>query len=207
MACACIMACATVLVIRECIAVLVDGLAHGEEGDPSFAAVGVGGEGYPKVPQRERVCLNDRGKKRRKSARSEGGRCAIRHHRSLCAREASAVVILQATEGCLTGDAGVGRFVDRGLVPAEGHMKSLSLLNCRFLSTNSPSFPPHLGPILAEDHWNDVLSNLGAIVWPTIAFYVPTVWWLDAAGGIGISLYILYSWYMITIEQVGWVTP
>lgn len=28
---------------------------------------------------------------------------------------------------------------------------------------------------LAEDHWNDVLSNLAGIIGPTIAFYVPKV--------------------------------
>ena len=37
---------------------------------------------------------------------------------------------------------------------------------------------------------------------PTIAFYVPSAWWVDPAAAIVISLYILYSWYQISMEQV-----
>ena len=37
---------------------------------------------------------------------------------------------------------------------------------------------------LAEDHLNDVFSNIAAIVTAAIAANVPKVWWLDPAGEI-----------------------
>ena len=43
-------------------------------------------------------------------------------------------------------------------------------LYCRRLKDRSPAMLA-----LAEDHWNDVLSNLAGIIGPTIAFYVPKV--------------------------------
>ena len=43
-------------------------------------------------------------------------------------------------------------------------------LYCRRLRDHSPAMLA-----LAEDHWNDVLSNLAGIITPTIAFYAPKV--------------------------------
>lgn len=70
-------------------------------------------------------------------------------------------------------------------------------LYCRRLSHLSPAMLA-----LTEDHWNDVVMNIAAIVFPVIAFYEPKVWWLDPAGGILISCYILWRWYEISLEQV-----
>jgi cation diffusion facilitator family transporter len=55
---------------------------------------------------------------------------------------------------------------------------------------------------LAEDHFNDVLSNSAAIVTLGIAVNVATAWWVDAAGGIAISLVIIWRWVAIGFEQV-----
>jgi divalent metal cation (Fe/Co/Zn/Cd) transporter len=54
---------------------------------------------------------------------------------------------------------------------------------------------------LAEDHFNDVISNSAAIVTVTIAYYT-TAWWVDPVGAIGISLVIIYRWIFIIQEQV-----
>jgi divalent metal cation (Fe/Co/Zn/Cd) transporter len=55
---------------------------------------------------------------------------------------------------------------------------------------------------ITEDHWNDIVMNVAALIFPIIAFYVPKVWWIDPAGGILISCYILWRWYEISLEQV-----
>lgn len=55
---------------------------------------------------------------------------------------------------------------------------------------------------LAEDHLNDIMSNLVAIFGVAIASQVPKVWYLDPAGAIAISLYIIYSWIRISKGQV-----
>lgn len=55
---------------------------------------------------------------------------------------------------------------------------------------------------LAEDHLNDIMSNLGAIFGVAIASQVPKIWYLDPAGAIAISLYIIYSWIRISKGQV-----
>ena len=55
---------------------------------------------------------------------------------------------------------------------------------------------------LAEDHFNDVLSNSAAIATLLIATYVSGAWWVDALGGIVISLVIIVRWVYIGFEQV-----
>lgn len=55
---------------------------------------------------------------------------------------------------------------------------------------------------LAEDHMNDVLSNVVALVTAGIANKWTSVWWLDPVSGILISLFILWRWSHLTSEQV-----
>jgi divalent metal cation (Fe/Co/Zn/Cd) transporter len=54
---------------------------------------------------------------------------------------------------------------------------------------------------LAEDHFNDVLSNGAAIITASIAFNT-IAWWVDPVGAILISLVIIYRWGEIIHEQV-----
>eukprot|EP01032_Pedospumella_encystans_P012246 gene12246-14181_t len=54
---------------------------------------------------------------------------------------------------------------------------------------------------LAEDHFNDVLSNTAALITASIAFHTP-YWWMDPLGAILISLVIIYRWVDIINEQV-----
>jgi len=50
---------------------------------------------------------------------------------------------------------------------------------------------------LAEDHMNDVCSNIVAVVCGSIASYFRVVAWLDPVGGIGIAIYIIARWIVI----------
>ncbi len=55
---------------------------------------------------------------------------------------------------------------------------------------------------LAEDHRNDIMSNVVAILTGAAASYWREGWWIDPVGGILISMYIIYSWGAICKEQV-----
>lgn len=55
---------------------------------------------------------------------------------------------------------------------------------------------------LAEDHRNDILSNMSAIACGIGASTSRKVWWIDPAGAILISLYIVWSWLLICKNQV-----
>ena len=48
---------------------------------------------------------------------------------------------------------------------------------------------------LAQDHWNDALSNAVAAAALVAALISKDLWFLDPVGAIVISLYIIYSWY------------
>jgi cation diffusion facilitator family transporter len=59
---------------------------------------------------------------------------------------------------------------------------------------------------LAQDHWNDALSNGVSAVSLFIAIYYPSLWWIDSVGAIIISLYIIWSWYHTGQEQIEQLT-
>lgn len=59
---------------------------------------------------------------------------------------------------------------------------------------------------LAQDHWNDALSNTVAAVALLAALRSPTLWFLDPVGAILISVYIIYSWYTTGKEQIEHLT-
>lgn len=74
-------------------------------------------------------------------------------------------------------------------------LKFVLWLYCRQF-TSSPS-----AMALAEDHRNDVLSNtmaLGAVI---VASTLHEAVWVDPAGGAVISIYIIWSWYHIALEE------
>lgn len=55
---------------------------------------------------------------------------------------------------------------------------------------------------LAQDHRNDVLTNIIGIGGAAAASYVASLWWMDATGAILLSLYIIISWVRSGKEQV-----
>jgi cation diffusion facilitator family transporter len=59
---------------------------------------------------------------------------------------------------------------------------------------------------LAQDHWNDALSNAVAAIALLCALKYPTLWFLDPVGAILISIYIIHSWYSTGKEQIEQLT-
>jgi divalent metal cation (Fe/Co/Zn/Cd) transporter len=59
---------------------------------------------------------------------------------------------------------------------------------------------------LAQDHWNDTMSNSVAAVALVLAVYDQRLWFLDPIGAMLISFYIIYSWYMTGKEQIEHLT-
>lgn len=59
---------------------------------------------------------------------------------------------------------------------------------------------------VAQDHWNDCLSNAVAAVALVLALSNDRLWVLDPIGAIIISLYIIYSWYETGKEQIEQLT-
>ena len=60
---------------------------------------------------------------------------------------------------------------------------------------------------LAQDHYNDCLSNGVAAIALLCTYYSDNqLWFVDPLGAIVISLYIIYSWYMTGKEQIEHLT-
>ena len=59
---------------------------------------------------------------------------------------------------------------------------------------------------VAQDHWNDCLSNAVAAVALVLALSNERLWCLDPIGAIIISLYIINSWYSTGKEQIEQLT-
>merc|ERR1712154_314157 len=55
---------------------------------------------------------------------------------------------------------------------------------------------------LAQDHINDVWSNTVALIVIFIVSYYPNLYWMDPAGAICISLWIIWSWYSTGKDEV-----
>mmetsp|Transcript_36557 Transcript_36557/g.76720 ORF Transcript_36557/g.76720 Transcript_36557/m.76720 type:complete len:350 (+) Transcript_36557:127-1176(+) len=59
---------------------------------------------------------------------------------------------------------------------------------------------------VAQDHWNDCLSNAVAAIALLCALSNDHLWILDPIGAIIISLYIIFSWYSTGKEQIEQLT-
>ncbi|CEG47866.1 cation diffusion facilitator family [Plasmopara halstedii] len=68
---------------------------------------------------------------------------------------------------------------------------------CAKIASHSPS-----ADALAQDHRNDVYSNLVAVSAAFVAHKHPSLWCLDSIGAIVISVYIAVSWLATGKEQV-----
>ncbi|KAG5657138.1 hypothetical protein KAF25_001727 [Fusarium avenaceum] len=54
---------------------------------------------------------------------------------------------------------------------------------------------------LAEDAKTDVIFNTGSILFPIIGFYA-RVWWLDAFGGLFLSMVVIFNWSQTSAHHV-----
>ena len=73
-------------------------------------------------------------------------------------------------------------------------------------SSKSIQFADPTLEALAQDHWNDALSNAVSAVALFLAVFKESLWWVDPVGAIIISLYIIYSWYQTGQEQIEQLT-
>lgn len=55
---------------------------------------------------------------------------------------------------------------------------------------------------IAQDNYNDAISNLAALLAPMLAQQQKALWSVDPLAGIGISVYIIYTWLKTGFEQV-----
>jgi divalent metal cation (Fe/Co/Zn/Cd) transporter len=92
-------------------------------------------------------------------------------------------------------------------------VKLLLLLLCEkasnkrsYGSSKSIQFADPTLEALAQDHWNDALSNAVSAVALFLALFKNSLWWVDPVGAIAISLYIIYSWYETGKEQIEQLT-
>lgn len=84
---------------------------------------------------------------------------------------------------------------------AQNHRRSSMMTSKRAMQLADPTLEA-----LAQDHWNDILSNGVAAVALICALYTPTLWFLDPIGAILISIYIIWSWYETGKEQIEQLT-
>jgi cation diffusion facilitator family transporter len=54
---------------------------------------------------------------------------------------------------------------------------------------------------LADDAKTDVIFNIGSILFPIIGFY-GRIWWLDALGGLLLSLVVIINWSQVSVHHV-----
>jgi cation diffusion facilitator family transporter len=78
-------------------------------------------------------------------------------------------------------------------------MKLLLFIYCRAINRVEKSDALEA---LAEDHVNDVFSNIGTVVTASVAFEIGSLWWLDAISAIVISLIIVYRWTLMIFDQI-----
>ncbi|KAK9828197.1 hypothetical protein WJX74_002590 [Apatococcus lobatus] len=116
----------------------------------------------------------------------------------------STIEVIQSSSMDLVSGLAYGKLpeLDMGLMMysilgAAVGLKILLYLYCVALKSRSDSMLA-----LAEDHLNDIMSNITAIVCGAIASNYRKVWWLDPTGAVLISLYIIRSWVIICWQQV-----
>ncbi|KAI1338580.1 hypothetical protein F5Y15DRAFT_121983 [Xylariaceae sp. FL0016] len=73
-------------------------------------------------------------------------------------------------------------------------IKGLCWLWCRLVKNSSVQ-------ALAADAMTDVIFNTGSILFPIIGFYAK-IWWLDALGGLLLSLVVIFNWSQTSLEHI-----
>lgn len=85
-------------------------------------------------------------------------------------------------------------------IPAIAIMMSTVLIKgfcyfwCRFVKNSSVQ-------ALAQDALTDMVFNTFSIIFPLIGFYAK-IWWLDALGGLLLSMYVIFNWSKSASEHI-----
>ncbi|KAK7748417.1 hypothetical protein SLS62_008573 [Diatrype stigma] len=73
-------------------------------------------------------------------------------------------------------------------------IKGLCWLWCRLVKNSSVQ-------ALAADAMTDVIFNIGSILFPIVGFYAK-IWWMDALGGLLLSLVVIFNWSQTSLEHI-----
>ncbi|OLN95847.1 Metal tolerance protein 7 [Colletotrichum chlorophyti] len=73
-------------------------------------------------------------------------------------------------------------------------IKGLCWLWCRVIKNSSVR-------ALADDAMTDVIFNTGSILFPIVGFFAK-IWWLDALGGLLLSLVVIVNWSQTSMHHV-----
>ncbi|KAI2781719.1 hypothetical protein F4815DRAFT_72230 [Daldinia loculata] len=73
-------------------------------------------------------------------------------------------------------------------------IKGLCWLWCRLVKNSSVQ-------ALADDAMTDVIFNTGSILFPIVGFYAK-IWWLDALGGLVLSLVVIFNWSRTSLQHI-----
>jgi cation diffusion facilitator family transporter len=117
---------------------------------------------------------------------------------------ASAQVIIESSstlyDGLVLGELPV---IDASLVMylvlgSATVLKAVCYAICQVLASRSDSMEA-----LAEDHLNDIMSNIAAAATAALATQIDGCWWIDASVAILLSFLIITRWISISMVQVG----
>ncbi|KAI0863219.1 hypothetical protein F4860DRAFT_502019 [Xylaria cubensis] len=73
-------------------------------------------------------------------------------------------------------------------------IKGLCWIWCRLVKNSSVQ-------ALASDAMTDVIFNTGSILFPILGFYLK-IWWLDALGGLLLSLVVIKNWSQTSLQHI-----
>jgi divalent metal cation (Fe/Co/Zn/Cd) transporter len=73
-------------------------------------------------------------------------------------------------------------------------IKGACWLWCRIIKNSSVR-------ALADDAMTDVIFNAGSICFPIVGFYAK-IWWMDALGGLLLSLIVIFNWSKTSMHHV-----
>ncbi|KAK8055378.1 hypothetical protein PG993_000605 [Apiospora rasikravindrae] len=73
-------------------------------------------------------------------------------------------------------------------------IKGLCWIWCRLVKNSSVQ-------ALAADAMTDVIFNMGSILFPIAGFFFH-IWWLDALGGLVLSLVVIFNWSQTSLEHI-----
>lgn len=77
-------------------------------------------------------------------------------------------------------------------------IKGMCWLWCRLVKNSSVQ-------ALASDASTDVIFNAGSIAFPIVGFYA-RIWWLDALGGLLLSMVVIFNWSQTSWEHIRHLT-
>lgn len=81
-----------------------------------------------------------------------------------------------------------------GIMASTILIKGLCWFWCRLIKNSSVQ-------ALADDAMTDIIFNAGSIAFPIVGFYA-RVWWLDALGGLLLSLVVIFNWSRSASEHI-----